>query len=91
MTKKVEISLYKIFKLHFGEFYIKNKISSQRYQEQQIYILRLGYQIYINVENKRNIFISIRSYKYFFFAICEIINFTFLISTNKKSETLPVL
>ena len=65
-------------------------MTRQPYQEPKVYTTHPGYQINTNVGGKKNIYVSAKSYKYFFLAVYEATNFTFSKFIKKKSEALPV-
>ena len=90
MTKGMDISFYQTPKLLFCEPCVKGKMTRQPYCKPWVYTTRPGYRIYADVGGGGDTYISWKGYKYFFLAVCEATNFTFVKFMKKKSEALLV-
>ncbi len=86
----MDISFYKTPKLPFCEPCIKGKMTRQPQRKPQVHTTRSRYRIHADVGSGGDTYISWRDYKYFFLAVCEAMNFTFVKFMKKKSEALLV-
>ncbi len=90
MTKGMDISFYKTRKLPFCEPCIKGNMTRQPHRKPRIHTTRPGYRIPTDVGGGGDTYISWGGYKYFFLAVFEATNFTFVQFMKKKSEALLI-